>query len=453
MSVQGFIQYSSTRGMGILPVRTKVRSQKRFKTTPASNIPLWDGHPARPHSSNREKQMLCNSRRSRFTSPVSWLLASSFGVISTISNTIAAYALPQEKTVGSIESVASFNGAMPTGVTVSQSGRIFVNFPKWGDKVDYTVAEVKNGQTVPYPNAQINRLNSSKPSESLVSVQSVVVDPQDRLWILDTGSIQFGPTSYGGPKLIGVDLKQNRIFKTILFPQEVALKSTYLNDIRFDLRRGKGGMAFITDSSGNGPNGIIVVDLDSGRSWRKLNDHPSTKAEPNFLPTVEGQPLLNRPPNQPPSPLKIGSDGIAISADGKTLFYCPLAGRRLYSVSVDALANEQLSDEQVAETVVDLGDKGGASDGLESDSQNRVYLTNYEHNAIFRRSPDGMYETLVHDPRVIWPDTLSVANDGYLYFTANQLNRQPQYHQGKDLREKPYTLFRTRIDAKPVLLR
>lgn len=363
------------------------------------------------------------------------------------------YALPEEKTVGLIESVATFKGPMLTGVTVSQDGRIFVNFPRWGDKVDYTVAEVRNGKTLPYPNTQINRLNKSKPSESLISVQSVVVDPQDRLWILDTGSIEFGPTSYGGPKLIGVDLKQNRIFKTILFPQSVALPTTYLNDVRFDLRRGKAGMAFITDSSGNGPNAIIVVDLDSGRSWRRLNDHPSTKAEPNFLPVVEGQPLMNRPPNQPPSSMKIGADGIAISADGKRLFYCPLSGRQLYSVSIDALANEQLNDSQVAATLINHGDKGGASDGLESDAQNRVYLTNYEHNAILRRSPNGMYETLVHDPRVLWPDTLSVASDGYLYFTANQLHRQPNFHNGKDLREKPYTLFRTRIDAQPVLLK
>lgn len=364
-----------------------------------------------------------------------------------------AQALPMENTFGQIESVATFSGPMPTGVTVSQRGRVFVNFPRWGDKVDFTVTEVKNGQTVAYPNVPINRPDLSNQSESLVSVQSVVVDPQDRLWILDTGSIKFGPTSYGGPKLIGVDLQQNRIVKKILFPPNVALKTTYLNDVRFDLRRGKAGMAFITDSSDQGPNGIIVVDLDSGRSWRKLTDHPSTKAVPNFLPSVEGQPVMNRMPGQPPRPLKLGSDGIAISADGKRLFYCPLASRNLYSVSTDALANQQSSDAEVAATVTNHGDKGGGSDGLESDAKNRVYLTNYEHNAIVRRQASGMYETLVHDPRVLWPDTLSVATNGYLYFTANQLHRQPDYHNGKDLRQKPYSLFRIKIDASPVRLK
>ncbi|CBN58558.1 MULTISPECIES: L-dopachrome tautomerase-related protein [Kamptonema] len=361
--------------------------------------------------------------------------------------------LPKEQTLGDIEPVAIFNGPMPTGVTVSQSGRIFVNFPKWGDRVDYTVAEVRNGQTVAYPNAEMNRPNPSDPSKSLLSVQSVVVDPRDRLWILDTGSVNFAPAPPGGAKLIGVDLKQNQIFKTIVFPQNVALPTTYLNDVRFDLRRGKAGMAFITDSSDKGPNGIIVVDLDSGRSWRRLNDHPSTKAVPNFLPSVEGMPIMNRQPGQPPSSIKIGADGIAISADGKQLFYCPLAGRRLYSVSVDALADERLSDQEVAKTVVDRGEKGGAADGLESDAQNRIYLTNYEQNAIQRRLPDGTIERLVHDPRVLWPDTLSVAQDGYLYFTANQLHRQARYHNGQDLRQKPYSLFRVRINAQPVALR
>ncbi|MBD3884611.1 gluconolaconase [Phormidium tenue FACHB-886] len=361
--------------------------------------------------------------------------------------------LPQAKTVGSIEPVAVFDGAMPTGVTVSQAGRIFVNFPRWGDPVEFTVAELKDGEPVPYPNAEINRPNPNNPAQSFVSVQSVVIDPQDRLWILDTGSINFAPTQPGGPKLIGVDLRQNRIFKTIEFPADVALPTTYLNDIRFDLRRGTGGMAFITDSSDKGANGIIVVDLDSGRSWRRLNDHPSTKAVPNFLPSVEGMPIMTRQPGQPPQPLKLGADGIAISADGERLFYCPLASRRLYSVSVAALVDEQQADAQVASTVVDHGEKGGGSDGLESDAQNRVYLTNYEQNAIQRRLPDGTIDLLVQDPHILWPDTMSVAADGYLYFTANQLHRQARYHNGQDLRQKPYSLFRVQIDSQPVALR
>ncbi len=362
--------------------------------------------------------------------------------------------LPADASLGSLEPVAYFEGAMPTGVTVSHQGRIFVCFPKWGDSVDFTVAELRQGRPVAYPDEAINRTDPHDPSAALVSVQSVVIDPVDRLWVLDTGSPMFQPTQYGGPKLICIDLANNSVVKKIFFPQHVALPTTYLNDVRFDLRRGREGMAFITDSSDQGPNGIIVVDLASGESWRRLNDHPSTKAGAprGFLPVVEGSPLLERQMDGKTKPIKMGSDGIAISADGARLYYCPLISRWLYSVATAALADRSLTDKAVALTVLEEGDKGGAADGLESDAWGNIYSTNYEHNAVLRRTPSGNWETVVHDPRLLWPDTLAVAKDGYLYVTANQLHRSARFHYGRDLRRKPYTLFRVRIDAPPVLL-
>ena len=55
---------------------------------------------------------------------------------------------------------------------------------------------------------------------------------------------------------------------------------------------------------------------------------------------------MTRLSDQPPSYIKMGADGIAISADGQRLFYCALASRKVYSVSVDALVNEQVDDAQ-----------------------------------------------------------------------------------------------------------
>jgi len=370
----------------------------------------------------------------------------------------AGQGVAQEHTVGRLEIVATFDGPMPTGVSVANrgvagatanQGRIFVNFPRWGDAVAYTVAEVKDGKTIPFPNPDINHyVEGDNPAEKLISVQSVVVDSSGkRLWIVDTGSIAFGPVMPTGAKLVAVDLESNRVVKKIVFPSDVALTKTYLNDVRFDLRRGREGMAFITDS---GANAIVVVDLASGESWRRLSDHSSTRPEPAFIPVVEGDIVLMRLPGKAPSRLEVGSDGIAISADARTLYYCPLIGRHLYSVSADALADRGKTDAEVAATVKDLGEKGGASDGLESDGQGRVYLSDYEHDAIRRRAVTGEIETLVHDPRVLWPDTLSLADDGYLYFTANQIQRQPGFHDGKDLRQKPYVLFRVKVDGKRI---
>jgi sugar lactone lactonase YvrE len=92
-------------------------------------------------------------------------------------------------------------------------------------------------------------------------------------------------------------------------------------------------------------------------------------------------------------------------------------------VSVDALIDQKVSDAKVADTVK-TEQRQFASDGLESDSKGRIYLTDWEHNAIHVRSGENSYETLISDPQMWWPDTLSLAKDGYLYVISNQLHRQ-----------------------------
>lgn len=356
-----------------------------------------------------------------------------------------AQELAHEKTVGSLEVVATFNGPLPTGVSVANDGRIFVNFPRWGDEKlypdFYTVAEVKNGKTVPYPSAAINKADPNRAAQTLLAVQSIVVDPTGkRLWIVDTGN-GFGDLREGGPKLVAVDLATNKVVKTITIPLSIAVPGTYLNDVRFDLKRGAQGTAFLTDS---GTTGIIVVDIASGKSWRRLQNHPSTQPEPAYMPVYEGQ-ILYRDGKR----FQIGSDGIAISPDAKWLYYSVLTGRHLFRVSVAALADPQKSDADVARTIEDLGEKGGSADGLESDTEGRVYITDFENNSVHRRNVDGKLETLVSDPRLLWPDTLSLAADGFMYVTANQIGRQARF-QGKDMRQKPYVLFRFKVDGNRI---
>ena len=355
------------------------------------------------------------------------------------------------------EAVAKFYGPMPTGVTVSHTGRVFVNFPHWGDPVKFTVAEIVNGQAVAYPNAQVNKINKAHPADCIYSVQSVVVDPKDRLWALDTGSLKLGPNVPGGPKLICIDLKTNTITRKIFFPRSVVPASTYLNDVRFDLRRGKAGTAFITDSGTDTTGlkplyGIIVVDLATGKSFRRLAHDPSVVPDKSVVGIINGVPLLERKHRLAPQVPKFGSDGLAISADGKRLFYCPVSSRQLYSVSVDALMDQTKPESDVAATIKDLGVKG-MSDGLESDSSGGVYFGDEEKSQLKYGKPGGPYRVLVQAPKIYWIDTLSVATNGYVYFTGNELPLLPSYHYGKDLRVKPYTLYRIKTDKQPVLLK
>jgi hypothetical protein len=125
----------------------------------------------------------------------------------------------------------------------------------------------------PLGELEVVHLFSDADPERLVSVQSIVVDPADRG-----------------------------------FDRQVALPTTYLNDVRFDLRRGDAGTAYITDSSDSGPNGIIVVDLATGASWRRLHEHAATKAvaPPDLRMVVEGLDVIERAEDATTSPISMG---------------------------------------------------------------------------------------------------------------------------------------------------
>ena len=58
-----------------------------------------------------------------------------------------------------------------------------------------------------------------------------------------------------------------------------------------------------------------------------------------------------------------------------------------------------------------------------------------------RRNPDGHFDLVAHDPRIIWPDAL-FATDTHLYVTLGQWNRLPGFNNGLDLRRPPYLVVK-----------
>ncbi|AOX65177.1 gluconolaconase [Curtobacterium sp. BH-2-1-1] len=336
--------------------------------------------------------------------------------------------------------VAEITTNMPTGLTVSDDDRVFVSFPRWGDDVPFTVAEIIDGIPVAYPNAAVNVWSEGPGDGKLVSVQSVIVAPDNTLWLLDTGAPKFDAFVPSGPKLVQVDLATNEIVRVVEPSADAVTATTYLNDVRFDFSRGAGGYAYITDSQPVGA--LIIIDLASGESWSRLRGHNSTKATDQFRATVQG--VIREG-------YRVGADGIAISADGSRIYYCPLSSRRLYSVATEALLDRSLNDDAVAATVIDHGDKP-ASDGLESDAAGGLYMTAYEHSAVVKLDADGNWSTLVHGPAVLWPDTLALAANGHLYVSVNQLPRSPLFNGDIDDRVLPYLIIRTPVDAAPIRL-
>src|SRR6266403_2235713 len=352
---------------------------------------------------------------------------------------------PVDLDVGDLQMVAEFEQQV-VGVAVSASGRVFVSFPRNGiDTVKNSVEEVIENKAVAYPNAEINTLNTAAPSTHFLSAQSVYVDSSDTLWVLDVG------------KLVAIDLTTNAVKRTIVVPDSLITKGTSINDVRFDQARGAAGFAYIPDSSAAAGSGGIVVDLSTGNAVRRLANDPTVLPDPAFRATVEGKPfVIQATVDAAPSLVSTACDGIAVSADGKLVYYCPIASRNLYSVDAAVLTDFTQSDAAVAATIKNLGDKGEVG-GLEADAQGRVYLTNGEFNAVLRFDPSQgtadtfspTFETVVHNRHLVWPDSLALGKDGTLYITSTQVNRLPVFNAGQDLRRPPYFLYKVQTDATP----
>lgn len=320
------------------------------------------------------------------------------------------------------------------GVAVSKEGRIFLSYPRWLEDYKYGVVEVLNDSTKkPYPNEEWNS-TGGVPQDRFVCAQSVYIDENDFLWILDPASPKLEGTVKGGPKLVKVDLKNNSVEQKILIDETIATSSSYLNDVRIDAEKNK---AYITDS---GTGGIIIVDLNFGKQRKVLTTHYSTMAEPAYIVKVNKKEWRNQQGEIP----QVHSDGIALDTKNNYLYYHPLTGKMLYRISLVALNDETLTEEKLGEQVEKLADTGSL-DGLIADATGNVFLTAIEENAIKYFTPDGKVKTLIKHKNIIWPDSFSIGPNGYLYFTTSLINQMPWFNDGIDKRKTPYKVYKVDI--------
>ncbi len=312
-----------------------------------------------------------------------------------------------------------------TGVGVASEGRVFVNFPRWSDDVPVSVAELVDGRPVPFPDETMNSWRpGDRPGARFVCVQSVVGDDEGYLWILDAGNPGFRGVVEGGPKLVKADPRKREVVRTYVLGPEVAPAGSYLNDVRVDTGR---GYAYLTES---GTGSLVTVELTSGRAWRVLPNHPSTKWEGLTL-TIGGKPWLIG--GEPP---RVHVDGIAYDPKGDWVYYQALSGRTLYRIPGAAMRDPGLSESHAAAEVERVG-SFAASDGLAFGPDGKIYLSAIEEDAVLRATPGGRLETVIRDPRLAWPDSFAWGPGGFLYVTTSQI------HLG-GTPPSPYRIYRFR---------
>jgi sugar lactone lactonase YvrE len=332
-----------------------------------------------------------------------------------------------------LKSVYQNNDFQLTGVTMSKEGRLFVNFPRWSDRYLNAVLEVlPNGSTKPYPDTEWNQWNL-KPDTAgnhWVCVQSIVVDDNDQMWVVDAAAPLLATTVPGGPKLVQIDLKSNKVQRVFAIGPDVALIDSYMNDIRIDNAR---GFAYLTDS---GHGGLIVLDIKAGKAHRALDGHPSVMTQPGVKVVVDGKELL-----QFGKPPQFKADSLALSPDGNYVYYKAITADKLYRIRTDLLRNANSSRSQL-ESAVETVAKVFPTDGLWMDKHGILYLSDVQQNAVVRMTPDGKQERVASDANLQWPDTFTEGPDGAIYISASHINEGPNFNAGKSVRKTPYAVFR-----------
>ena len=322
----------------------------------------------------------------------------------------------------SLEEVLSF--PLPIGnVAVSATGRVFFTVHPEARPEGNKLLEYVDGAAVPYPGTR-------QQAELFDTVLGVTVDGQGNLWTIDHGN--HGTRN---ARLLAFDLDNGELVHDHRLPPEVAPAGSFLQDLQVSA---DGRTVIIADASfWRKSPGIVIYDVGTATARRVLESHPSVSAE-KFVIAHDGDEMRFFGGLVA---LRGGIDGIALGPEW--LYYGALSGSLLYRVRLRDLRNQELPEAQLARRV-ELYSAKPLSDGLSIDVEGNVYVTDVEHNAIFRVGSDRRPRTLIRSSRMRWPDALSFGPDGWLYVADSALQEvvlRPQTHIQE---HSPYSIFRFR---------
>lgn len=352
---------------------------------------------------------------------------------------ISPFILTAQKESGNPEliTVAEFGKSMAIGLSVTPNGRLFVSFPNYNGDGYMAVAEVKDGKLSPYPDRKWNERRSY--DSSFLRVQDLFVDADDNLWVLDSkpspsGNIFRDDTdgNTGKFKLVCINTRTDRVVKVFQFGDLDKMHSA-LNDVRIDTQK---DFAYLSDP---GLKGIVVLNLKTGASTVRFKDSKYTTADDIIL-KYEGQEMINASGK----PFSSAVNGIALTHDFRYLYFKPINKQNLFRIKTAYLTDKSKTDKELLEKVEDVGSVG-VTHGLIADKKGNIYLTTSEKYAITYLTPGGQLKTLVKDKNILWPDSMGIDGNGYLYFTCAQLQLLPQWNSGTDRTEYPYRAYKVKM--------
>lgn len=129
------------------------------------------------------------------------------------------------------------------GINVDRNSNIYVSVPRWKSGVPATLNKLvwQDGNYLlePFPSWDMQREGVEG---DLQNVQSMTIDENDVMWVIDVGRRNFFETDMdpidGPAGILKIDLKTNLIIDTYTFDDDVvSYNNSFLNDIVVDTAR------------------------------------------------------------------------------------------------------------------------------------------------------------------------------------------------------------------------
>lgn len=298
---------------------------------------------------------------------------------------------------------------MANQVALTSKNVLFLGCPRYtpNETTPSLARRDSTGAMVLFPG---NGWNDWKPGDdgrdAFVYLNSVHVFADDTIWCVDQGSLpadafteELSVPKPGAQKIVQLDADTGAILNVVRFDDAILPAGAKMNDLRFH-----GSKMYVTDS---GLGAIIVHDMESSRTLRRLSGHQFTmaiekKIELAIQPNSQAKPF--RPPN---------ADMIEISEDGEWLFWAAPTGP-LYKIETRLLNDDTLTDEDLAMQVQKVTDIEFSS-GCAMDSLGNLYFCETKTGRITLLTPAGRKATLLSDPAFVRPDGAFISADRKFY--------------------------------------
>ncbi|XP_059059630.1 protein yellow-like [Achroia grisella] len=327
---------------------------------------------------------------------------------------------------------------MPTGIARWKE-KIFITIPRWKKGVPSSLNYIHlNGSQqqplIPYPSWTDAMLSGKdccvRSNSTVVSTFRVHVDKCDRLWVVDNGVADMANEvkQISDPAVIIFDLNTDKLIRRHTLSDDVLRDSSILTSIVVDIEKNcSEAFAYIPDM---GSNAIIVYSLGTDDAWRVENHYF------HFDPHA--------------GTYKVGgvdfywSDGVssvALSQPRKDsyygysfrdLFLHPTSSTKQFKMSTKLLKDKNVSEEDIFNGVVVVGDRGPNSQATACDYDpvsNILFYTQLCKNGVGCWNTDKPFSAennplIISDCNLLeFPNDIKVDQEGNIWILSDRQSR------------------------------